>query len=304
MRISYNILWVEDDKQYYEANLELIDDFLDDNGFEVKSKLCRNFGEVEAEYQNNHLKEYDIMFIDFNLDDKVYGSEIIEFIRSQDDNSILTDVIFYSSDIESVRDKLKENGFEGVYTSPRTEFIGKAEKVILSTIKKVQEVNPIRGLIMAETSDLDNLMLEIINKMLLTEHKETYEDYIKSEVESTIIKNTKLANDENNNINDKISDSRIFTTFHKAKCINKLYKQTKTSENPIGKEKFFSRYDENVISVRNNFAHVKEEIRDGEKVLISYSTGKEIVFNESECIKIRKSLIEFRKELEEINSKL
>ncbi|WP_159284806.1 hypothetical protein [Tenacibaculum maritimum] len=166
MRISYNILWVEDDKQYYEANLELIDDFLDDNGFEVKSKLCRNFGEVEAEYQNNHLKEYDIMFIDFNLDDKVYGSEIIEFIRSQDDNSILTDVIFYSSDIESVRDKLKENGFEGVYTSPRTEFIGKAEKVILSTIKKVQEVNPIRGLIMAETSDLDNLMLEIINKML------------------------------------------------------------------------------------------------------------------------------------------
>ncbi|XKW96617.1 hypothetical protein R8G64_14485 [Tenacibaculum maritimum] len=168
----------------------------------------------------------------------------------------------------------------------------------------MQEVNPIRGLIMAETSDLDNLMLEIINKMLLTEHKETYESYIKSELESTINKNTKLAKDEDNSINNKISDSRIFTTFHKAKCINKLYKQTKNSENPIGKEKFFSRYDENVISVRNNFAHVKEEIRGGEKVLISYSTGKEIIFNESECIKIRKSLIEFRKELEEINSKI
>ncbi|XKW96616.1 hypothetical protein R8G64_14480 [Tenacibaculum maritimum] len=139
MRISYNILWVEDDKQYYEANLELIDDFLDDNGFEVKSKLCRNFSEVKAEYHNNRLKEYDIMLIDFNLDDKVYGSEIIDFIRSQDDNSILTDVIFYSSDIESVRDKLKENGFEGVYTSPRSEFIGKAEKVILSTIKKCKK---------------------------------------------------------------------------------------------------------------------------------------------------------------------
>ncbi|WP_159243818.1 hypothetical protein [Tenacibaculum maritimum] len=38
--------------------------------------------------------------------------------------------------------------------------------------------------------------------------------------------------------------------------------------------------------------------------MISYSTGKEIIFNESECIKIRKSLIEFRKELEEINSKI
>lgn len=298
MRIEYKILWVEDVEDWFKDSKGLLDDFLENLGFVSTVRFCKSFKEVEEEYSLNQLKEYDIVFVDFKLASSQDGDVIIDFIRKQDNNSILTDIIFYSSDIESVRDKLKENGFEGVYTSLRKEFIDKAEKVIKSTIKKVQEVNSMRGLIMAETSDLDELMLEITLKMLNTEQKEVYEKYILEEVISTIERDKNKAIDKSVSISDKVRISKIFTSFHKAKCINKLYKTAK-----IGQDQFFERYKQ-VIFIRNNFAHVKESVIDGEKVLISHSSGKEIIFNESECIKIRKTLIEFRKELEEINEQL
>ena len=296
MRIEYKILWVEDEKTCYEDTKGLISDYLEDMGFVVDSKLCKTFDEVKTEYSLNQLKEYDLLLVDFSLAGSPDGDEIIKFIREQKKNPILTDLIFYSNDIESVRSSIKKYEFEGVYTSHRKDFITKAEQVINTTIKKVQEVNTMRGLIMAETSDLDNLMRGIIQKLLQSDISEQIEEYINKLLKEIDVN---LEQFHLKDVQDKVDNSGYFNSLKKAKTINKLYKLKK-----IGINKFAHQYDLKVISTRNLFAHVTETIKNGQKVLISHITGEEEIFNEKRCIEIRKDLIEFRNVLEDINDQL
>ena len=92
-----------------------------------------------------------------------------------------------------------------------------------------------------------------------------------------------------------------FTSFHKAKAINKIYKLT---QKKIGVKQFFFNYEKDVIKTRNIFAHVKEVEIDGKKVLVSTSTGGEENFNEDRCIEIRKDLIKYREILEDIKNQI
>lgn len=298
MKITYNILWVEDEDSWFETTNELFTDSLEDLGFVMQTKRCKNISDVQEEVENNRLKDYDLLLVDFTLKNSDSGDLVIDFIRNFDNHPILTDVLFYSSAVENVRDSMHRLGLEGVYTADRRDLETKFELVVNTTIKKIQEVNNMRGLIMAETSDLDELMLEIISNVLNTDISEDMSKYIDNEIKSTIGFLSALSESESK-IAEKIHDSRLYTSFHKAKTINKLHKLS-----GIGIEKYFESYNIDVLTPRNIFAHVKESELGGEKVLVSEKTGKKEVFTEERCIEIRKHLIRYRATLESILEEL
>ena len=171
MRIDYKILWVEDEKSWYKTTFELFRDYLEELGFILDSKRCENIDEVKAEIAINQLKEYDLLLVDFTLKNSDSGDKIIEFIRNINDVPILTDVLFYSSAIENVRDSMKNLGLEGVYTADRKDIENKFELVVNTTIKKVQEINTMRGLILAAESDLAERMFDIIESTIKNNNK-------------------------------------------------------------------------------------------------------------------------------------
>lgn len=297
MKIDYKILWVEDENSWYETTKDLFSELLDDLGFKLDSVRCKNIDEVKYEVAINNLKDYDLLLVDYTLGNTASGDTIIEFIRNIQENPILTEVLFYSSAVENVRDSMHKLGLEGVYTADRKEIETKFELVLNTTIKKIQEVNSMRGLIMAETSDLDDLMVNIIVKLLGSDISKEIDAYVNEKIDETLAKSQSLASNENTI--EKVKDSRIFTSLNKAKTITRLYKLKK-----IGIAKFSNLYDDKIISTRNLFAHVTESYENGVKVLISHSTGKKEVFNEERCVEIRKDLIEYRKVLEELNATL
>ncbi|WP_044206033.1 response regulator [Flammeovirga sp. OC4] len=291
MRINYNLLWIEDDDSWFETTKELLDDYIDDLGFILNVRRCNSFEEVQG-LTDEDISSFDLMLVDFNLSGSEHGDDVIQNIR---DREILTEVIFYSSAVESVRDGMRKHTLEGVYSSDRADINLKFEQVVSLTLRKIQAVNTMRGLIMAETSDLDKIMLDITALLLNNEeHSSKMEEYLTDQVSSTFEKIQSLKEDKKPFI-EKISDARLFTSFHKAKSINQYLKIT-------GKkgEQFFNNYNREIISVRNLFAHVTEEAREGQKVLISHFSGQEEEFTEERCIEIRKNLIKYRKKLEQI----
>lgn len=298
MRIEYNILWVEDEDSWYETTKELFSDTLEDLGFKLVPKQCKTFDEVKEEIDRNCLKEYDLLLVDFTLKGSDSGEKIIEFIRNIKDKPILTDVLFYSSAVENVRNSMKELGLEGVYTADRKDVETKFEQVVNTSIKKIQEVNTMRGLIMAETSDLDEIMLEITEILLKSDISKEMQIYIEGKIIETISSISDIASNHEIDIFKKTSDTRLFTSTHKASVVNRLHKLK-----GIGVPKFFDSYNKDILFPRNIFAHVKEETIGGEKVLQS-KTGKKEVFNEARCIEIRKSLIKYREILEGIRAQL
>lgn len=298
MRIEYRLLWVEDDTSWFETTKELFADTLEDLGFKMIVKRCRNLEEVKVEVERDNLKEYDLLLIDFNLGNNANGTgyDVISFIRSISETPILTDVLFYSSAVENVRSSMLEHSLEGVYSVDRRYIEYKFELVVKTTIKKLQEVNTMRGLIMAETSDLDDLMIEIIDKVLETDIAPQLENYIKRIMKESLKTNIKLLQEDSFVVREKIKDSRVFTSFHKARTINRIEKITGL----IGIHNFYEKYRDEVMNPRNIFAHVKERLIDGKKVLVSTSTGQRESFNEERCIEIRKNLIKYRGILEGI----
>lgn len=297
MKIEYRILWVEDNKSWFKTTKNLFADYLDEIGFKLVCERCENIDEVRVELERNGLVDYDLLLVDYSLKGDTPGDEVINIIRNFGDHQILTEVLFYSSAIENVRDSMRKHSLEGVYTADRKDIETKFEQVVGTTIKKVQDINAMRGLIMAETSELDNLMLSIIvNKINKnTERSEQLVSYIFEKVKEFNNANETKFNEllENNDI-EGVLNSAFFHTMIRAKSVHKLIK---LMNNPkfTDLENFTNDYDKDVISVRNNFAHVVEVIDEdtGQKKLVSHLNGRDIEFTTDRCISIRKNLIRY-----------
>lgn len=305
MKINYSILWFEDNQSWFDSVVDSIKDYLRDNGFKEIIKREEKWGELDKLVENGDLdKLYDLIIIDYNLAGEK-GDAIINKIR---DNEFFTEIIFYSQDGEtSVREKVKELGADGVYCSARDnpEFDDKVKKIINTTIKKVQDVNAMRGLIMAETSDLDKGMLDII--ISFSEKNKTKSEHLANYIfeKAEDFKKTmggKLEDIKKNR--DHISivkQNLLFDSYKKAQAVQKIITLINNTE--LSRiNKFVENYNKEVIQVRNIFAHVQESIENSNRVLISEYTGKKEIFTEERCEEIRKSLIKHSKNIDLIKS--
>ena len=185
MRIEYKILWFEDNIQWYNSMFPTIDEFLEERGFELK---CDRESDDSKLDDLLYRKGFDLILMDYNLAG-VKGDTLIEKIR---DHKFYTEIVFYAQNGETVvRRIMREKAADGVYCSGRDfmEFEDKVTKVINTTIKKVEDLNNMRGLVMAEVSDLDQKMLSIIRNYydcLSEQEKNDFMDYIKKKVLSSL----------------------------------------------------------------------------------------------------------------------
>jgi hypothetical protein len=304
MRLKYNILWIENDKAWQSTAQKLIESELIDLGFvPVIQKITSAQDLEELLIFQPFLKEYDIILVDYKLNNNERGNILIDRIRQ---NEIFTDVIFYSQDINALRDTFRSLELEGVYTSSRVDFEDRFSKIMKTTIKKVEEVSTMRGLIMAETAELDEKMLSIIQKYL-DNHPENkrneFADYLFQKVDSSLSMNRKKFGEhkDKNNIKDLI-ETLLFTSFQKSLGINKIIKDSE--KDSIKKHKgFHNLFEQKIIKIRNIFAHVVEKVENDKSVLIN-TKGEREIFSSDRCIEIRKDILEFSNKLKEIEDNI
>lgn len=298
MRLKYKILWIENEEDWVDSIYDQIQEHLSDLGFEFEKKL------IAKEEESVNYDEYDLILMDLNLAEQPNGAELIERIRNL---NVFTDIVFYSSvGIDTLREKGREKNLEGVYYSGRTpdsSFVRKVCQVIDSTIKKVQDLSNLRGLVMAEVSDLDSLMDEIIVKYyvdqsLLDEfHRritKNKENNIKKSLDNDgidCVKTCKL-NWRQFNI-DKLL--KIIDSSQKVRAINILLERHKKQgtdlyQSPNDKG-FVDNYLQDIIYVRNNLAHCSSVIENGKEILKTRSG--DLFFDTDMIIDIRKKIREY-----------
>lgn len=297
MKLNYYVLWVEDDDSWFKTTSELFSETIFDYGFNPVIERKKSLDGVVNQIVDTGLKKFDIFLIDFKLRNSLDGDNIIDYVRN---SNIFTDIIFYSSDKQSIVDSIREHLFEGVYHSDRKELEDKFEKVFKTTIKKIEEINSMRGLIVGETSELD---------ALIEEHLITY-------TQSPFIENFNL---------DKFIEKEIINNLEKRKVkIDELYKSDgltsilphidaakkwqmlrgilkKNIDHkifiPIFIEKNLTYFDE-VIDIRNKFAHAQVIVKDNGKEVLKALIGDEhFEFDEDSFKKIREDLIKHRNAL-------
>lgn len=295
MNLQYSILWIENDADWVNSIDDEIKEYLIDMGFNPSITL---HAKEDADMYN----DYDLILMDMALEDAKSGDMLIKEIRN---HNIFSDVVFYTGGgVPTIREKANTLGLEGVYFADRqTNFIDKVKTIILTTIKKVQDLNNIRGLVMDEVSQLDKQMEEIIYDYFVKHGTKERTELFHKKITSDIEKSTKrkLKSDScdkkcehvwRRQALEEIISSLAFESNQKAHTINTILKK-EGIDFDLKQDDFYESYSKDVITMRNNLAHSVSEIKNGVEVLICKKNGKEIEFKSETCAAIRKELCSY-----------
>lgn len=317
MNLGYRILWFEDEQASFRAKKRLVKRIVENFGF--------NFPDPQNEIDGSNIdkinySQFDLIISDLKLNN-VQGTTLLDEIRER---GIYTEVIFYSSVGESaLREELKKFEIDGVYCADRSNenFKEKVSKVIETTIKKVQDVNNTRGLVISETilleKKLENILMEYFKKTEEILDKEKG-DLLKKIYLKAINKHN-MNIEELNKIGfedvklliekDILTASNSFDALHsilKAKLRElsnrmsdrDLPKKIKgelgsTFDNIKSVKTELNNFRDEILKIRNTLAHVVEEIgEDGISYLSSLNVdGTVIKFDNDKYVKIRKDFI-------------
>lgn len=296
MNIKFFILWFENEPTWVEGKINDIQDIVEEEGFEwAKPDIFKKETDFSGDYN-----DYDMILIDYRLvggkKKGTTGADIIDNIRKD----CYSNIIFYSQDGEEVlRREIAEKKLDGVFCVSRDDFLERFEDIFLITIKKVEDVNNLRGLVMAETADLESIKKEIIELYDNSNCPKKKKIILKSLEELTVL------SDLNKKFFDATSEATTFKEilekidfYRKSMIIHRINHRDK----PICNFEHNEFYKE-VIVKRNLLAHVKEKTNNEGEIFLESRIGK-LMFSQDEAKIIRKDILKYRIELEKLKISL
>ncbi|MCK5040146.1 MAG: response regulator [Candidatus Aenigmarchaeota archaeon] len=289
MNLKYRILWVEDDTDWVESEIEFIESYLKKYGFILEYKN-------PEKYEKYDFSKFDIIVVDYELADEEQGQDVIEKIRKQE---LYTEILFYSQYGEGKLRKIiaKKERIDGVYCASKDNYIEKLKRLIYTTIRKTQDLNNLRGLVMAETSELDEMIREILN--LLAEKGKVKQQKI-IERKQKLIKRYK-ENDEDlkkYSLPDEFQRLLKSRHFDASFLLRTLLIFATCDKNSLTRDEI--ELYQNIQQERNNLAHNPEDSSTSTLMRIKKSDGTIIPYDEPEFIKIRKDIHEYKRIFQKI----
>lgn len=294
MKLHYKILWIDDQiEDYIELGIKAeLETYIESLGF-IPTVECFENGNV-AEQAINNVK-YDLILSDYNIEgDNEQGDTLIQKIR---DGGVYTEVLFYSAqpNFDEIAKNLyrdRVSFFSLIGDESYKDFKDKTFKLVNLTVSKLQELNNIRGLVMSETSELDNTVEEILQSFLSknNEQSEALKKYICDAISESAKSNTKKAEKFCEQDIHNIVKSRLFDADKKSRAVNKMLEIIGEKEEQY--TNFYTNYKNDVLDTRNDLAHAKSDTIDSIEYLIITRKGEEqpVKFNQEQCIQIRRNL--------------
>lgn len=161
MNTVFRILWFEDEKSWYDMEKLRVEGILKKHY--LQSSILRKDGD-DFDVNSVTGNKYDLILMDFQLADGVFGDKIVAALR---ENSVLTDILFYSSQEDSMLKAIREKmpPIDGVYLAKRdyTIFTEKVERLIDKIVKRSEDIINLRGFVLDNTSDFESRIKKILD---------------------------------------------------------------------------------------------------------------------------------------------
>lgn len=290
MTQEYRILWFEDNPDFVESLTDSIEEHVESMGFEFSCEIKPDDSELSEEWLKK--VDPDLIIVDYGLGSGTKGNVVVEKIRVIEPYA---DVIFYSGKIEDYIDKISRK-IDGVFFTIRSNLLEKTLKLINRSVRKQQEPNNMRGLIIAEAVYIEGKMDDLILVALGTD-------------------------DERKNVIKKLLDPKwqVLTFKKKYDLINKICKEriktlnrAKNGANQTKKDEIDAKISDvkqrkivlldaegEVIDIRNIMAHAIEDKDTG--CLTSYVRKDDpITVDDNFCKETRKNLQKHSENLDEL----
>lgn len=304
MRINYNILWLDDDKTFLDNGREdYIKEYLQSKGF--NPHIQHYYSVNDAEDNNENYDSYDLILSDFNLEPTKTGAFFINLIRNK---NIITEILLYSAKNIDCNEIINKYGYLNRVTI--CDNIRDIDEIIIKlidiTIRKTQDICSLRGLIMSETTEIDDYIDEIIQEIVKIKNFEkiVLKNQIKitSDIRRTL--SSKARKIDGKKYDKVYKDNMLFSAKPKYKLllstVKDIYKDLDDDEELKELINKIEGYEE-IITIRNKFGHCKQEKReDGTEYLKIKDEKKE--YDEEECTNLRREIRDYNLAFEKLHS--
>ena len=324
MDTNFRIIWFEDIDEWFNTLSRRVIRYIKNKNFKVDIKRIKKADEFIID--NMEIQSYDLMIIDYELEKAddgnvtsvIHGSDIISEIRQ---GKFVNDILFYSSHGYDIISKvMRDSNLQGVFIADRNndEFVEMVQRLIDKSIRRVENIINIRGIVMDATSEFDNKIRDLIS--IMWNNLGDKEEKISSDIKKKILLDNKKTAEKlydkyqtivQENIDDLLQE-RDFNAYKQARllswCIDAnerikihLHKILQNNIDDYAEgHTFFERYKEDVIDYRNALAHVKNAPIHNGKCYIGRINEEEIIFDSNLCKRIRKTIIQYNNALDEM----
>lgn len=164
MKLEYRILWFEDDHESVADVVEALRGLLTQQGFELKCE----WGECNESVMQRTVdclrkyNPYDLMVFDYDLGSGLKGEVLAQALRSK----IWTDILYYSANrnIKELLGGMADHNVEGVFCAVRQNLEDRMWAIVESQIKRICDLNNMRGIVLDAMSRVDANIRELFSK--------------------------------------------------------------------------------------------------------------------------------------------
>lgn len=161
MNTTFKILWFEDELTWFRMEEVRIKKIL--NAHFLEPLIVRKNGD-DFDIQELLGNDYDLILMDYKLADGRTGDIIVSQLRQ---NNILTDILFYSSEEETMKAAILNNTppIDGFYLTKRNYeiFTEKVDRIITKIVKRSEDIVNLRGFVMDSSCDFEVRIHQILD---------------------------------------------------------------------------------------------------------------------------------------------
>lgn len=297
MKLEYKILWLDDKIEEFieDEYVEEIKKHLLVNGFIPSITTVNN----STEFFDKLNDSYDLILTDFHMND-MNGDQVVEEIRGAK-YSVMTEILFYTAKA-NLTDTQKISRVSFLETNSSTDshsesVVARTKELIDLTIKKFQHIVAMRGMIMHETSSLDEQTFQMVSDYI-DKNDDDVRGSLYDELISFFGTKLKFSNycQKNNRIDKVINDPLLLSSSQRANVLGAIIKKR-------GYGNFIPDFKTEIIQVRNQFAHAVLEVdENGREYFTNKRENQE--FNSEFCKEIRTNILKHKNNLDELEAKL
>ncbi|MDI1291724.1 MAG: hypothetical protein PSV18_03155 [Methylobacter sp.] len=303
MRLDFNVLWVEDQKDRVMAQCEQIDLLIRKEGFRLQVEFASSIEQANRFLSDNSIygDHIDLVLMDYDLGAGGKGDDGLVEVRNK---FPYKDIVFYSSQTDALLEMVSNKRVQGVFCSPRDDLPDTVVGLFEALVKKVLDIDHSRGIVMGATSDIDHY----VNDCLTTSFDnsdETLQKGTLNVVARHVKEKTKSFQKELERVNAVKHVSELLQEFHNVYTSNDrlrlLKNMLKDDESHQDSVQAITNYLDNTVPKRNQLAHVRVKIEGFSRKLFD-KNNKELTSEQMKSL--RQELLKHQEHFEKLSEKL
>lgn len=288
MKLDYKILWFDDQPDSAKSMEEGISTRLSRLGFQLSvdwNREVKDVGSFLAQLQKR--TDIDLILMDWNMGSNVdNGAVLAKKLRSK----TYTEIVFYSSASPAeLRKAIYDQDIDGVYCVRRDTLVIEAMNVIRTTIKKILDLNHMRGLVMGTVSEYD-AQIEEIMATACARIKDN--SFLVSHIKQSIISSNESSSKQIQKLDGQtdvrtLLEHRAYTSFLKYKTLCALLSKKSEDRAIVDILDKLKAYHQEIIEPRNALAHAKA-IEEAGKITFK---GRDMSFDDDSLLVLRRNML-------------